>query len=123
MPPKSSAPLIEKLRAYWQKLLVRVLVVLLVVAAAIYLQYRLANIAIPVDVEKSSPPYTPAKAALVKKEALVVKSPAIGNASPPVLLASDGTESVAVEARFDAPRVSSEFIDMLNPAPREKQFP
>jgi hypothetical protein len=123
MPEQSSASLVAKLRAYWQKLFVRVLVVLLVIGAAIYLQYRLANIAVPVDVEKSSPPYTPAKAALVKNEELVVRSSSFGNASTPVLLMGEGTESVAVEARFDVAQISQDFIDMLHTDPDEKSFP
>ena len=117
--------LIETIRVYWQKRLVRVLVALLILAGAVYLQYRLANIPVPVDVEKRQ--YTPAKAELVKHEELVVESPVVdnsaGQAASGVLLAGDGTEFVSVEARFDSAQIGNDFIELLRTDPKERSFP
>lgn len=123
----SSLALIDTIRAYWQKRLVRILVALLILAGAIYLQYRLANIPLPVDVEKSKPPYTPATAALIKKEELLVDTPVVekstGTVPAGVLLSGDGTEFVSVEARFDSARITKDFIDLLRSDPDERSFP
>lgn len=107
----------------------RILVALVVLAGAIYLQYRLANIPLPVDVEKSKPPYTPATAALIKREELVVDQPVIDNSSGQavtgILLSGDGTDFVAVEARFDSAQLGNGVMEMLrsdtrrNPLPKE----
>lgn len=118
---------IETIRGYWQKRWVRILVALLVLAGAIYLQYRLANIPLPVDVEKSKPLYTPATAALIKKEELLVDMPVVdksaGGVPSGVLLSGDGTEFVSVEARFDSAQITKDFIDLLKSDADERSFP
>ena len=102
----SASTFIARVNAYWQKRLVRILVALLILAGAIYLQYWLANIPLPVDVETSKPPNTPAGAALVKHEELVIEGPTIdnsGGATPSRSCSpAEGTKFVAVEARFDS---------------------
>ncbi len=123
-----SAPtFIARVNAYWQKRLVRILVALLILAGAVYLQYWLANIPLPVDVETSKPPNTPAGAALVKREELVIEGPTIdnsGGATPSrILLSGEGSKFVAVEARFDAGEIGSDFIDLLRTDPEEKSLP
>src|SRR5258705_426847 len=123
-----SAPtFIARVNAYWQKRLVRILVALLILAGAVYLQYWLANIPLPVDVETSKPPNTPAGAALVKREELVIEGPTIdnsGGATPSrILLSGEGSKFVAVEARFDAGEIGSDFIDLRRTAPEEKSVP
>ncbi len=107
----------------------RILVALMVLAGAIYLQYRLANIPLPVDVEKSKPPYTPATAALIKREELVVDLPVIDSSGPKaaagILLSGDGTDFVAVEAHFDSAQLGNGVMELLrsdtrrNPLPKE----
>lgn len=117
---------IETLRVYWQKRLVRVFVALLVLAGAIYLQYRLANIPVLVDVEKSKPPYTPATA-LVLREELVVDTPTVDNStgqtSAGLLFSGEGTDYVSVEARFDSAQIGKDFIELLQTDPEQKSFP
>jgi hypothetical protein len=123
----SASTFIARVNAYWQKRLVRILVALLILAGAIYLQYWLANIPLPVDVETSKPPNTPAGAALVKHEELVIEGPTIdnsGGATPSrILLSGEGTKFVAVEARFDSGEIGSDFIDLLRTDPEEKSLP
>jgi hypothetical protein len=111
----------ETLRRYWQKRLIRILVALLVLGGAIYLQYRLANIPLPVDVEDPDRPYTPLTAELIKQEILVVDGPIINRQGPNarVLFAGDGAEAVAVEVRFDSARIGQKFINILRTDPQQ----
>ncbi|MEP6820550.1 MAG: hypothetical protein ABJA18_13525 [bacterium] len=104
--------------------MVRILVALLVLAGAIYLQYRLANIPLPVDVEKSKPPYTPITAEIIKREELEVETPTVDNSVPAsVFLSGEGADFISVEARFDSAQISQDFIDLLQTDPRERSFP
>jgi hypothetical protein len=123
----SARTFIDLVNAYWQKRLVRILLALLVIGGAIYLQYRLANIPLPVDVEKSKPPYTPATAALIKREELVVDTPAVDNSSGQtpagVFLSGDGTDFVSVEARFDSAQLGNDFMDLLRTDTQDKSLP
>lgn len=123
----SARTFIETVSRYWQKRLVRILVALLILAGAIYLQYRLANIPLPVDVEKSKPPYTPTTAALIKREELVVDAPNVdnstGQAPARVFLSGDGTDFVSVEVRFDSAQIGHDFMDLLRTDPEEKSLP
>ena len=109
--------LIDTLRQYWQRRLVRVLVALLVLGGAIYLQYRLANIPLPIDVENPTRAYTPQTAELIKQETLVIDAPTINRSgsqpSARVLFAGDGAEFVAVDARFESARIGKKFVDVL----------
>lgn len=127
LPALSARTFSETVNAYWQKRLVRILVALLVLAGVIYLQYRLANIPLAVDVEKSQPPFTPATAALIKREELVVDTPtadnAIGQQPAGVLLSGNGTDFVSVEARFDSAQPGNDFIDVLRSDPQEESLP
>ncbi len=126
--PSQSRPpnLIETLSRYWQKRLVRVLVALLVLGGAIFLQYRLANIALPVDVEKATPPYTPQSAELVKQEELIIDDPTINRSGPVpnsrMLFSGDGAEFVSVEARFDSAVIGKNFTNILRTDP-DQQLP
>lgn len=127
--PSQSRPpnLIETLSRYWQKRLVRVLVALLVLGGAIFLQYRLANIALPVDVEKATPSYTPQSAELVKQEELVIDDPIINRSgSVPnsrMLFSGDGAEFVSVEARFDSAVIGKHFTSVLRTDPNQQLPP
>src|SRR5258706_15994731 len=123
-----SAPtFIARVNAYWQKGLVRICGALLILAGAVYLQDWLANIPLPVDVETSKPPNTPAGAELVKREELVIEGPTIDNPGGPtpsrILLSGEGSKFVAVEARFDAGEIGSDFIDLLRTDPEENPLP
>ncbi|HEU4479345.1 MAG TPA: hypothetical protein VFR80_12570 [Pyrinomonadaceae bacterium] len=127
-PLKASTPnLIQTLSRYWQKRLVRVLAALLILGGAIYLQYRLANIPLPVDVEKSTPSYTPQTAELIKQERLVIDGASINRAGPVpnsrMLFSGDGAEFVSVEARFDSAVVGKHFLTILRTDPNQKLPP
>jgi hypothetical protein len=124
-----SARFVETIKAYWQRRLVRILVALVVLAGAIYLQYRLANIPLPVDVEKSKPPYTPATAALIKREALVVDTPVVdltdnsSGGTAGVLLSGEGTDFVSVEAHFDSAQLGNDFMELLKSDTQKNPLP
>jgi hypothetical protein len=117
----------QRVGAYWQKRLVRILVAALVLAGAIVLQYRLANIPLPVQVEKTSPPYTPATAALINDEELIIDKPSQSaaanpaNDNPPgVLVSGLVKEFVAVDAHFDSAQLSDTLMARLQRDPENK---
>lgn len=116
--------LIQTLSRYWQKRLLRILAALLILGGAIFLQYRLANIPLPVDVEDSTRPYTPQTAELIKQEGLVVDGPSINRSgSVPnarMLFSGDGAEFVAVEARFDSATLGKHFVNILRTDPNQR---
>lgn len=119
--------LLQTLKHYWQKRLVRALVALLVLGGAIFLQYRLANIPLPVDVARPRRPYSPKTAELVLEEVLVIDGPLISpSGSVPnsrLLFSGDGAEFVAVEARFDSAYVGEQFLKILRTDDSQKLPP
>lgn len=124
-PKRQQSKLIQTLSRYWQKRLVRVLVALFILGGAILLQYRLANIPLPVDVENSTRPYTPQTAELIKQEGLVVDGPSIKRSGPNerMLFSGDGTEFVSVEARFDSAKIGNKFLGVLRTDPSQRLPP
>jgi hypothetical protein len=116
--PKRSV--IELAKAYWQKRLVRILIALLVLGGAVYAEYRLAHIALPVEVESSKPAYTPVQSDLIKREVLVIKNPSPQPAgqSPAdgaalMLLADEGSDAVTVEAHFESALLDDDIMSLL----------
>lgn len=115
---------------YWRKRLLRILVAALVLTGAIFFQYRLTEFfPLPVEVEKSTPPYSPATATLRGREELVVDHPSwqpVGDPpadSRPVLLTHDEEDSVEVEAHFDTARLRDDLLELLRNDPDQKQMP
>jgi hypothetical protein len=126
--------LVQSGKVYWGKRLIRILVAVLVVVGAIVLQYRLANIPLPVEVEKSTPPYTPVAAALIKREELIIDNPSRGEEAQStsdipteVLPADGGTEGVQIDAHFDSARLGDDNMKRLRreseQAPKENPPP
>lgn len=114
------------LKTYWQKRLVRILVALLVLGGAVYGQYRLARIPLPVDVERSKDGYTPATAALFKRETLVVQGlsrSSANEAQKETLLADSGNEAVTVEAHFQLARLHDDITNLLQRAKKPVPAP
>lgn len=118
----------KQVKSAWLKLLLRILIAAFALFGVAVLQHRLASFPLSVDVEKSAPPYTPAKAALIK-EALVVdqlSQAAAGNAptnSPPVLFSYDGNDLVTVEAFFDSAQLGNDIIELLRHDSQLKKMP
>jgi hypothetical protein len=113
---------------YWRKRFVRILAAALVLAAAIFFQYRLTEFfPLPVEVERSTPPYSPARAAL--REELIVDhpswQPAAGQSadSQTMLFAGNAKDSVSVDAHFGAARLHDDMIELLRSDPDQKQLP
>lgn len=119
--------LLQTLKHYWQKPLARVLGALLVLGGAIFLQYRLANIPLPVDVARPRRPYTPQTAESVLDEVLVIDGPLINRSgavpTSRLLFSGDGAEFVAVEARFDSAYAGEQFLNVLRTDPDQKLPP
>jgi hypothetical protein len=111
---------------YWRKPLVRVLLVLSLFAGVIYLQYWLAHIALPVELEKSK--YSPVNAGLIKQEELIVDLPtrsAPDGAAPPSssFLTDDGKDFISIDAYFESARLHEDTSRMLRTDPDETEFP
>jgi hypothetical protein len=110
------ANFISIVKTLWQKRLVRILVAVFVLGGAVYGQYRLARIPLPVDVETSKAGYTPVIAALFKREMLVVQEPSrqsADEAQREMLLADDGSEAVTVETHFQSARLHDDITTLL----------
>ncbi len=110
------ANLISIAKTFWQKRLIRILVAAVVLGGAVYAQYRLARIPLPVDVETSKAGYTPATAALFKREMLVVQGPSLQSANGAqreMLFADDGSEAVTVETDFQSARLHDDITNLL----------
>lgn len=120
-------PLSQTLKHYWKKRLVRALVALLILGAAVFAQYRLANIPLPIDVDESAHAYTPQTAELIKQEVLTVDGPLInrstGVPNAQVLFSGTGAELVSVEARFDAAKIGKGFMRILRTDPNQELPP
>lgn len=107
----------------WRNRIARIVMPLTVLAAAILLQYRLANIPLPLDVDSGSP-YRLVAAQLYTEE-LLVDSPSQQAANP----AGEGTklfsglveEFVAVDVHFDAARLSDEDLNSFRRHPPPTQ--
>lgn len=108
------------LGVYWRRRPVRVACALLALAAAVYAQYRLANIPLPVGVEKGKSDFTPARAPFALKRELVVEGP---EAEGGLLLASEGKPHVAVDARFESARLGDEIMELLRRERPPKPLP
>lgn len=113
---------------YWRKRFVRILVAALVLAGAIFFQYRLTEFfPLPVEVEKSTPPYSPATAAL--REELIVDHPSWQPvADQPAdarttLFGRNAKDSVLVDAHFEAARLHDDMIELLRSDPDQKLPP
>jgi len=114
----------------WLKVLIRILVVVLLLAGAIFLQHRLASFfPLSVEVEKSTPPFTPARAAFIKREELVVDHPSqqVGGSSsantPGVLFSHRGKDFITVEAHFESARLGKDIVDLLRHDSELKRLP
>lgn len=112
--------LMQRAGTYWQRRLIRILVAALVLAGAIVVQYRLANIPLPVQVEKTNPPYTPATAAHINEDELVVDKPSEQAADSSatdnptgVLVSGLVKEFVTVDAQFDSAQLSDDLMAKL----------
>ena len=107
--------------------MIRILVALLILGGAIFVQYRLANIPLPIDVDESAHSYTPQIAELLKQEVLVVDGPAIRRSgsvpTSTILFSGDNAELVNVEARFDSARIGKGFISILRTDPAQQLPP
>lgn len=110
----------QSARKFWRKRWVRILVAVPVLVAAIFVEYRLANIPLPVEVETISP----VKASLIKREVLVVENPfrdVVAQASglgSELLPRDDTTNGISIAAHFDSARLSDGNMDRLR---RESQ--
>jgi hypothetical protein len=85
---------------------------------------------LPVEVEKSSPLYTPMFASLTKQEEIVIVKPsrvasqnASDNSSPDDLLLSEGQDFVTVDAHFELARLGDDVIDRLQRDPQKRPLP
>lgn len=110
------ANFISTVKTFWKKRLVRILVAAVVLGSAVYAQYRLARIPLPVDVEISKAGYTPATAALFKREMLVLRGPSrqtADEAEREMLFADNGSESVTVETHFQSARLHDDTTNLL----------
>jgi hypothetical protein len=101
----------RRVSAYWKKRIVRGAVALLVFAGVFFLQYRLANIPLPVDVEASNkftiPPI------MLGQEELVIEGPVIDPASHQ-LLYHEGKPTESVSVMFDQARLSEDTIEFYD---------
>jgi hypothetical protein len=124
-----AARFMQAVGAYWRKRLVRILVAVSVLAGAVFLQYRLANIPMPVDVEKSTPKYTPVAAALIKDEELVLDRPSQPNPDDPSrdlptqLLTDNGRDYISADVYLESARLLEDTSKMLRTDPDETEFP
>ncbi|MBC8030720.1 MAG: hypothetical protein H7Z16_11460 [Pyrinomonadaceae bacterium] len=109
----------QQAMVYWRKRWVRVLVAVPVLAAAIFGEYRLANIALPIEVDKT---ISPVRAALIKGEVLVVDNPfrevgqSVGGLRTELLPADDTTKGISIAAHFDSARLSDGNMERLRRA-------
>ncbi|MDT4952489.1 MAG: hypothetical protein QOJ02_627 [Acidobacteriota bacterium] len=101
----------RRVRGYWKKRIVRGAVALLVFAGVLFLQYRLANIPLPVDVEASNkftiPPI------MLGQEELVIEGLVIDPASHQ-LLYHEGKPTESVSVTFDQARLSEDTIRLYD---------
>lgn len=106
----------QNLTKFWRKRWVRILVAVPVLVAAIFVEYRLANIPLPVEVEKT---ISPIKASLIKREVLIVENPFREIVSQgrdlqsELLPRNDTTKGISIAAHFDSARLSDGNMDRL----------
>ena len=121
---------VRVLKGYWRKRLVRIVVAAVVLAGAGYGQYRMAHLPLPIDVERSKDGYTPATAALVKRETLTIQGLSrlsADEAQNQILIGDDGNDTVTVEVYLQAGQLHDETINLLKrgnkpiPAPGRHQ--
>lgn len=109
----------QQAKVYWRKRWVRILVAVPVLAAAIFGEYRLANIPLPIEVEKT---ISPVRAALIKGEVLVVDNPfrEVGQSASglrtELLPPDDTTKGISITAHFDSARLSDGNMERLRRA-------
>jgi hypothetical protein len=122
--------ILRVLQGYWRKRLVRILVAAIVLIGVGYLQYRLAHLPLPIDIERSKDGYTPATAAFVKRETLTIQGlsrSGADEAQNQVLLDDVGNDAVTVEAHLQSAHLHDETTNLLKnakkplPAPGQHQ--
>jgi hypothetical protein len=103
-------------KEYWRKRWVRILIAVPILVGAIYGEYCLANIPLPVEVEKT---ISPVKAALIKREVLVVENP-FREVGPPasglrneLLPPDEATKGISIAAHFESARLSDDNMKRL----------
>lgn len=97
----------KTLMAFRRQRLARAGLGLLVLAAAAFAQYKLANVARPVNLEATGK-FSPATIRLGREE-LVIEGPVV-NSSEGMLLSHDGRPNETVDARFDRARLDEQTI-------------
>src|SRR6266850_888914 len=113
------------IKVYWWKGLVPILAVAVLLAGAIYGEYWLAHLSVPVDVEKSTPRFTPVTAARVQHEGLIIDDPSLEATDQPpsvfpkkLLPHDDNRKGFSLAVHFDSARLSG---DNLNELRRQKR--
>ncbi|HEX8847277.1 MAG TPA: hypothetical protein VF791_21720 [Pyrinomonadaceae bacterium] len=103
----------RKIGVYWRKRVVRGATALLVLGAAISLQYYLANRPLPVDVNAYK--YSPAVAKF-KQEELVIEKPVLDSGR--ILFSLDGKMNEFVDIQFEKARLSEETFALFQDKPK-----
>src|SRR5216684_5380600 len=98
------------LMAYRRQRLARAGLGLLLLAAAAFAQYKLANVAHPVNLETTGK-FSPATIRLGREE-LVIEGPVV-HSSKGMLLSHDGRPNETVDARFDRARLAEQTISVF----------
>lgn len=108
----------RKIKFYWKRRLVRAAAAALVLAGAIFAQYKLANIPLPVELENSKKVTIPS----VKfGQELVVEGPSL-DASAVSLLSHDGKPIEIINAYMDNARLSEATMREHGIAPRSSSI-
>jgi hypothetical protein len=108
----------RNIRFYWKRRSVRGIAALLVLAAAILVEYRLANIPLPVEIENNRVTIPPVKFG----QELVVEGPLV-DASTGLLLAHEGKSTEIVNVYLDQAWLSKDTASEQELDPRAASVP
>ncbi len=109
----------RKIKFYWKRRAIRGVVVALVTAGAVYAQYRLANIPLPLELEDNKKVSIPP---IKFGQELVVEGPSV-DPSRGLLLSHVGNSTEVIRVHFDNARLSEKTIRQNEIDPRASSIP
>jgi len=110
----------RKAMVQWRRRTVRVCSAVFVLTVVIFVQYRLTKLPIAVDVEASSPKYSPATAR-VQEAAIAIHGPIVSSNNQ--LLGYDAADNQTVEFHATKARLSDETLEFLRSVVRGEREP